>query len=161
MMRLGIAVLGQLVFAMTVVAACQDVPVAQGPIDNDPVPLPADMQRLLAGTWGGTLMAADATFPQISAGGAVELSRRALREEMAGNDVPAPEAPWPAALVRRVLIEFSRPTDPLRRPVSVWVAAYRWKFDCHDGDGPGPCDTISFYFIDDRTGRLVTSYGAS
>jgi hypothetical protein len=73
-------------------------------------------------------------------------------DALSGNRVPAQDASAPDGLVRRLFIDQGRP------PTSVWVVAYRWDagFNCHNPNGgPGPCDTTSFYFIDDRTGEMI------
>ncbi|MFL5686245.1 MAG: hypothetical protein ACJ77D_09355 [Chloroflexota bacterium] len=161
MVRVGVVVLGQLLLATTLLAACGgDLRVPFAPGGNDPIPLPPDLDVMLRGEVGFALGAADGT-PLVSADKALEVAGMTLREEMEGNNVPANDPPGPLALVRRALVEHHRP-DEVRPAVNVWVVAYRWKYDCHDPNGgPGPCPTTSFYFIDDRTGAVVTSYGVS
>ena len=156
---MGIAVLGPLLVATTLVAACEGNLRAALPLGgNDPIPLPHDLDLLLRGS-GVELADADGT-PLISADKALEIAGKTLREQLEGNNLPANNPPGPLALVRRTYVPRTRLGHD--RAINVWVVAYRWKYDCRNPNGgPGPCPTTEFYFIDDGTGSVVASYGFS
>ena len=137
---------------LTLIAACA----VFAPVENDPLPLPADLAAIIEAQMGPRLRLADGSEPRISATQAVEKASVELVSELKSNNVPAQDPSVPDGLVRRRVI--LGPTKPL---TSVWMVVYRWKagFDCHSAaGGPGPCEATSFYFIDDRTGELHGSY---
>jgi hypothetical protein len=134
-----------------VVTACESFVASE----NDPVPLPADLAAMVEADPGIRLLPADGSVPQISATKALEIAGRVLLEELDGNRVPRQDPSVPDGLIRRLMTNNSQP------PTSAWLVAYRWKagFDCHsEAGGPGACQTTSFYFIDDRTGELLSSF---
>jgi hypothetical protein len=146
------------VLAMTITAACgTELPTVPLTGTNDPVPLSADLDAILADVLASRdrrLDSADGTPPPITPTGAVQTAGEALLEELRGNNVPPQSTPAPDALVRRVYV------DPDKPPTSVWVVVYVWDagFDCHDSSGgPGSCSVTSFYFVDDHTGEIVSS----
>jgi hypothetical protein len=148
-MRLALALtLG----GIALVAACA----AFAPIENDPVPLPADLSAIIETQMGPRLRPADGSVPPISAARALEIASESLLAELKSNSVPAQDTSVPDGLIRRQVI--AGPGKPL---TSVWVVVYRWKagFDCHNAaGGPGPCKATSFYFVDDRRGEMNGSY---
>jgi hypothetical protein len=152
-MRHAMLFLGGLALAVMLATGCD----AMAPVGNDPVPLPADLAAMIGPNMGLRLSPADGSVPQISATKAVAIAGEHLFEELDGNRVPRQDPSVPDGLVRRLMTDGSP-----QHPKSVWIVAYRWAagFDCHSpAGGPGPCESTSFYFIDDRTGELITSYG--
>jgi hypothetical protein len=147
-----------LVLAISTTAACAaELPAVPLTGNNDPVPLSADLDAILAdvlATRDRRLDAADGTPPPITPTGAVQIAGAAVLEELRGNNVPPQSSSAPDGLVRRVYV------DPDKPPTSVWVVAYVWDagFDCHHSTGgPGSCSVTSFYFINDHTGEIVGS----
>jgi hypothetical protein len=160
-MRFNAVLLAELL-AVTLVAACDATqpPVPIAPIGNDPVPFSAELEEQLERSLkprSRELQPVDGTSPRISARAVLEIAGKHLLEELSGNNVPAQDPSAPDGLIRRLYIDRGRGARP---PTSVWVVAYRWDagFNCRtETGGPGPCATRSFYFIDDRTGEMVTS----
>ena len=145
-------ILGRLSLAMTLVAGCGAI----GPVENDPVPLPADLAAIIEAQMGPRMRPADGSVPRISATEAVAKAGVQLVGDLKTNSVAAQDPSVPDGLVRRQVV-----LGPGKPRTSVWMVVYRWKagFDCHSGaGGPGSCAQTSFYFIDDRTGELISSY---
>lgn len=152
-----------LCLALVTLAACgSDLPSVPFAVNNEPVPLPKDLDSILQDSLAGSdvrLDAPDSTVPPISASKALEIAGKTLLEELAGNNVPAQDPSVADGLIRR---RFSDPGE--RPPTSVWIVVYRWAagFNCNSpGGGPGPCDFVSIYFIDDRTGETIFAHSRS
>lgn len=150
-MRSRIAlILGWLYLAMTLVAACE----AAAPVDNDPVPLPADLAAIVNARLAIPLRPADGSVPPISPTKALEIAGVALLRDLDSNKMPRQDPSVPDGLVRRVIVGPQGPT-------SAWLVVYRWAAgsDCGSpASGPGRCEATSFYFINDRTGKLITGH---
>jgi hypothetical protein len=102
---------------------------------------------------------ANASTPVISGDQAVGIAGREFLEILRRNRVPEQDVSSPDALVRRHYVsQASGAAD-------VWVVAYRWKagWNCQHPEvhGPGNCQMASFYFVDDRTGKVVQTFLAT
>ena len=144
--------------AQLAVTACgSDLPPVPFAVNNEPVPLPEDLESILQDMAGNVRFdAPDSTLPPISASKALEIAGKGLLEQLHTNNVPEQDPSIADGLIRR------RYFDPGQRPpTSVWIVVYRWAagFNCNGQQGgPGPCDAVSIFFIDDQTGETISAW---
>lgn len=125
-------------------------------VENDPIPLPKDLEIALLGSvrgWGNRLeeVSAAAPTPRISAAGATAIAGSSFLKTLRDNDLPSQDVTVPDGLWRRTYID---PGQGIR--ATVWVVVFRSDagFNC----GPGPCGLWDATLVDDQTGEVVSGY---